>query len=87
MTAPFAELLERAEVYAKYLAEVRVADLLYDSTNNWGTTQEIETAKRIAAADAARLRTLATAMREAKPYDFDTQHRDDQFILTLPEAP
>lgn len=32
---------------------------------------------------AIQLRALAAALRGAKPYDFDTQHRDDQFILTI----
>lgn len=33
--------------------------------------------------DVLTLRALAAALRGAKPYDFDTQHRDDQFILTI----
>lgn len=34
-------------------------------------------------ADWHSLRALAAALRRATPYDFDSQHRDDQFILTI----
>ena len=90
MTTPheWAALLERAVVYAKYLAEERAIDPLQDPNNNWGMMLEVDRAKEIAASDAAVLRTLAAAFQSAVAISqHGTETRDmTQLILTLPES-
>lgn len=80
MTAPFAELLERAYCYAQFVAGAA-------PEFNSGSAAERAKVRETAIDDSERLRTLATAMREAEP-ELDAGDGLDGYFIRLPkEAP
>ena len=89
MTTPhdWADVLERAKTYAKYVSRERIVDLAQDQITRWGTLRDAENLRAAAIADAAALRTLAAAMRGAQPDDIADVKITGRYRLTLPEAP